>query len=143
MKKNQNLADEIVRFFKAFRISIPISLILFMVLYFGIFQVQKTFNPDLSGVVRGEDMVFYGNDFNRKAMYNYSMHFGTSYDGTEEGWKGKVMDAIDYYKSSKTMTSIIISLTIFFGLPILIILIRLLNLGFSASKEWVDDNRTI
>lgn len=150
MDKKTIVANEITRFFRFFRFSIPIGIGVIFIFFLLVFEGYKTFNPDLSNTnyVPSTSMyetgrIVYGNTFNRKAMYFYKGDFYSINFSNTQGLKNEIESAIKYYQEEKIKTSILFGVITIFGLPILVILIRQIRSSVKSSREWLDENKTI
>ncbi len=150
MDKKTIVANEITRFFRFFRISIPIGIGVMVILFLLVFEGYKTFHPDYSNTnyVPSTSMyesgrIVYGNSFNRKAIYFYKGDFYSINFNSTQGLKNEIERAIKYYQEEKIKTSILFGVIAIFGLPILLILIRQTSSSVKSGKEWLDKNKTI
>lgn len=93
MKMKQFIANEIVKFLRVYKISIPLSIVYLILAIFVQYEIPKATNPDVSkvylkltqevyyydGVTPTNrnyiDTVSYGNRFNKKVMGFYYGHF--------------------------------------------------------------------
>ena len=146
MEKKTIIANEVIKFFRAFKLSIPLSIGFFIILYFGIFKVYMTFGDDLSSArtsaqdTRSGQTFFtiYGNDFQREAMAWYRKDRIVSYTTTDQ-FREVLSQAIKYYKIKRLEESILYSVIVLLGLPILISTYRITKLAF----KWVDDTKSV
>jgi hypothetical protein len=165
--KKQQIANETALFFRMFKISGIITVLIFSAFFFGVYEGFKTFNADLSEVyyrppddpktmARDKDGSFlhppsnaswrYGNEFNQKAYYFKShakLSYGVMVPNDIDDLKTKIIESIKYYQKEKLKISLIISLLAFIGIPILVSIFRITISGIKQGKTWVDENRTI
>ena len=145
MKKNP-LANVIVVFFRAFKISIPLSIILFLILYFFVFQANLSLTPDVSNVkmvVPSDPFtsaeISYGNSQNSKVLAEarvFSVY-------NEQDLKSKIISAHKEYYSLKLNESLLYSFLLFICLPLLIAVVKIIIHAASLSSNWVENNKTI
>jgi len=84
MDKKQFIANEIVRFFRVFKILIPVSLVLTLVLLFTYYKIYKTFNSNVTEAI-----------FEFKLEREYE-----SYSNPEKPFKTYIIDTISYGSES-------------------------------------------
>lgn len=143
MSTNTHTANSAIRFFRAFKISIPLALTCLVILYVGVFQAYKTFNPDVSNCKvtpipnTQDNEIDFGNPFYRKAYYDHFRPWGPKLD--TEYLKIRMKEALAAYKINKLKESALYSLIVLLGLPVVAVLADLIKQG----RHWVEQNRTI
>ena len=165
------IADEIVRFFKAFRISAIIGCVVILVNFFVVNQAHRCFNLDLTGVkvdttifegatdidgsiylVDGEIRILYkefdcGNPFNEEIYrkYYYSWLDYPSSSSTNE-LRERIRESSKSWFVDRLSESAGLGLVAFLAIPIIVSFFsffsRLIYKIFIKSKNWVDKHKT-
>jgi hypothetical protein len=146
LKKKQDIANDISIFFKILKITTPIGIVLFCVLYFLIFRIPESKKPDVLGVwslsTNDKYISFtnrYGNDWNEKVWRWYVDHYNCTFSIDQF----LMIRAHDTWVEDKSKLTIILSLSEFLGIPILFILARIILRRYFRAKQWIDENKTI
>jgi hypothetical protein len=168
MKTKKIIANEAIRFTRILKVSFWIALIIFAVLYSVVFEIYKTENPDLSGVdikekeftqnsfeinretnqiethkrIEYNRIAIYGNEFNIKVIDFYTKDHILMFNDKDE-LKRLVYNAIISYRSEKTKESILYSLTILLGIPLISLIFRCLTKTITSTVSFVETNKTI
>lgn len=147
MKNKHLIANEIVIFFKALRISALIGIVTVIIMYFGFYQAYKCFNPDVTnakivpeGGYSTASRIYYGDTFYRR-VYKY-YHWSTSPRSTY-GLQEEIKECCKLWLKDRLIHSILFGLATFLAVPIFVVFIRLIYRTFIISKNWIDKNKTI
>jgi hypothetical protein len=116
------------------------------VLYFLVFRIPESKKPDLLGVwslPTNDNNIFstnkYGNDWNEKVWRWYVDHYNCTFRIDQF----LMIRAHDQWVEDKSKLTIIPSLSVFLGIPILFILARIILRRYFRAKQWIDENKTI
>lgn len=149
-------ANEIVRFYKSFKLSACLSIIFFLLLYFVGFQVYKTIKPNFSKLIYPPIDRWERNDGGLKIKYyDYGDNFlnivleeyqGDSFPPSISPLfriEAYLSTAIKYYRKRKFIESLFYSGIFIIVLPFFISISRIIIILSKNIKSWVNNNRTI
>lgn len=146
------IANEVLRFFRSFKISIPIAIIIFLIYYMGVYKAYEGFEIDYSGVrydtlqiIQGIPYgnIYWGSNYNYNAVCEYRKNIGDENVFSTSQLQNLIWRSRNYYQSKYFDISLLYGLLTLLGLPIILLIIRILILSLKNGKEWVDENKTI
>jgi len=166
MKTKRIIANEIIKFFRMFRISSIIGFITIVAMYFGFYKSYKCFNLGLTDI-EIELLYYDGNRFLKdgidslstppfKMMPTHTMyHYGSSFNKRINNYyypltdvkttyrlKMRIQNCCDRWLKDRLIHSALFGLAAFLIIPILFTFIRLIYRALITSKQWIDKHKT-
>lgn len=151
MKTKQKVANEIVVFFKTFKVSIPCGLVIFGIFYFAIWNINYYRNPSMEGIYKdvydwnyseyGYSICAgaFGGLKNMKAYNEYYKFLPV----TKPEMYNKVKVACSRWVKDRIKLTIIYSVLSMLALPLIVIICRQIFAALTISYRWVQKNKTL